>query len=46
VRPGLPAPQTSAPEALALHEKMAQDLWRRAFKGAAAVRLMREMMGR
>jgi transcriptional regulator with XRE-family HTH domain len=36
---------TSAPEALALHEKMAQDLWRRAFKGAAAVRLMREMIG-
>jgi transcriptional regulator with XRE-family HTH domain len=36
---------TSAPEALALHEKMAQDLWRRALKGAAAVRLMREMMG-
>ena len=34
---------TSAPEALALHEKMAQDLWRRALKGAAAVRLMREM---
>ena len=36
---------TSAPEALALHEKMAQDLWRRALKGVAAVRLMREMMG-
>jgi transcriptional regulator with XRE-family HTH domain len=35
---------TSAPEALALHEKMAQDLWRRALKGAAAVRLMREVM--
>jgi transcriptional regulator with XRE-family HTH domain len=35
---------TSAPEALALHERMAQDLWRRALKGAAAVRLMREMM--
>ena len=37
---------TSAPEALALHEKMAQDLWRRALKGDAAVRLMREMMGK
>jgi transcriptional regulator with XRE-family HTH domain len=37
---------TSAPEALVLHEKMAKDLWRRALKGAAAVRLMREMMGR
>jgi transcriptional regulator with XRE-family HTH domain len=36
---------TSAPEALALHEKMAKDLWRRALKGAAAVGLMREMMG-
>jgi transcriptional regulator with XRE-family HTH domain len=35
---------TSAPEALALHEKMAKDLWRRALKGAAAVALMREMM--
>jgi transcriptional regulator with XRE-family HTH domain len=34
---------TSAPEALALHQKMAQDLWRRALKGAAAVRLMRDM---
>ena len=37
---------TSAPEALALHEKMAKDLWRRALKGAAAVRLMREMIGK
>jgi transcriptional regulator with XRE-family HTH domain len=35
---------TSAPEALALHERMAKDLWRRALKGAAAVGLMREMM--
>jgi transcriptional regulator with XRE-family HTH domain len=35
---------TSAPEALALHEKMAKDLWRRALKGAAAVGLMHEMM--
>jgi len=34
----------SAPEALALHEKMAKNLWRRALKGAAAVALMREMM--
>jgi hypothetical protein len=37
---------TSAPEALALHEKMAKDLWRRALKGDAAVRLMREMIGK
>jgi transcriptional regulator with XRE-family HTH domain len=36
---------TSAPEALALHEKMAKDLWRRALKGAAAVALMRAMIG-
>ena len=36
---------TSAPEALALHDKMAKDLWRRALQGAPAVRLMRaEMM--
>ena len=36
---------TSAPEALALHDRMAKDLWRRATKGAAAVALMHEMMG-
>ncbi len=35
---------TSAPEALALHEKMAKDLWHRALKGAAAVRLMRTLL--
>jgi transcriptional regulator with XRE-family HTH domain len=35
---------TSAPEALALHEKMAKELWQRALKGAAAVRLMRGIM--
>jgi transcriptional regulator with XRE-family HTH domain len=32
---------TSAPEALALHERMAKDLWSRAIRGPAAVRLMR-----
>jgi hypothetical protein len=37
---------TSAPEALALHEKMAKELWQRALKGAAAVRLMRSLMDR
>ncbi|MEA2905322.1 MAG: hypothetical protein QOI12_2709 [Alphaproteobacteria bacterium] len=37
---------TSAPEALALHEKMAKDLWHRAIKGPAAVRFMRELMDR
>jgi hypothetical protein len=35
---------TSAPEALALHERMAKDLWQRALKGAAAVRLMRTLI--
>jgi len=37
---------TSAPEALALHEKMAKELWHRALKGPAAVRFMRELMER
>jgi len=37
---------TSAPEALALHEKMSKDLWQRAIKGAAAVRFMRELIER
>lgn len=37
---------TSAPEALALHEKMARDLWRRAIKGPAAVHFVRELLGR
>ena len=37
---------TSAPEALSLHEKMASDLWRRAHKGDAAVRLMRDMIAK
>jgi transcriptional regulator with XRE-family HTH domain len=35
---------TSAPEALALHEKMARELWASALKGPAAVRLMRTML--
>ncbi len=37
---------TSAPEALALHEKMAKDLWSRAIKGPAAVALMRDQLAR
>jgi transcriptional regulator with XRE-family HTH domain len=37
---------TSAPEALALHEKMAKELWQRALKGPAALRLMRELIGK
>jgi transcriptional regulator with XRE-family HTH domain len=35
---------TSAPEALALHEKMAKELWQRALKGPAAVQFMRDVM--
>jgi transcriptional regulator with XRE-family HTH domain len=35
---------TSAPEALALHEKMARELWASALKGPAAVRFMRTTM--
>ena len=35
---------TSAPEALALHEKMAKELWQRALKGPAAVQFMRDFM--
>jgi transcriptional regulator with XRE-family HTH domain len=35
---------TSAPEALALHENMARDLWSSALKGPDAVRFMRGMM--
>jgi transcriptional regulator with XRE-family HTH domain len=37
---------TSAPEALALHEKMAQELWQRALKGSQAVALMRDQLAR
>ena len=35
---------TSAPEALALHDRVAKDLWRRALKGRAAVEFMRNLM--
>jgi transcriptional regulator with XRE-family HTH domain len=35
---------TSAPEALALHEKMARELWASALKGRAATRFMRVTM--
>ncbi|MFL6797424.1 MAG: helix-turn-helix domain-containing protein [Xanthobacteraceae bacterium] len=37
---------TSAPEALALHEKMAKELWQRALKGGAAAKLLRSLMDR
>ena len=37
---------TSAPEALALHEKAVEDMWRRALKGPAAADFMRTLMAR
>jgi len=36
--------RAEAPEALALHEKMARELWSSGLKGPAAVRFMRAMM--
>ncbi len=35
---------TSAPEALALHEKAVEDMWRRALKGPAAAAFMHELL--
>ena len=35
---------TSAPEALALHQKAAEDMWRRALKGPAAAKFLRGLM--
>ena len=35
---------TSAPEALALHHKAAEEMWRRAYKGAAAAGLLRRLL--
>ena len=37
---------TSAPEALTLHRKAAEDMWRRALKGAAAAEYLRKMVAR
>lgn len=37
---------TSAPEALALHERMAHDMWRRAVKGAEAAAHLRGLMAK
>jgi transcriptional regulator with XRE-family HTH domain len=37
---------TSAPEALALHEKMAKELWHRALKGTQAMAFMRDQLAR
>jgi hypothetical protein len=37
---------TSAPEALELHERAVQDMWRRAQKGEAAARFLRGLVDR
>lgn len=37
---------TSAPEPLALHQKAAQEMWKRAMKGPAAAAFMRDVMKR
>jgi len=37
---------TSAPEALSLHERMVQDMWRRALKGPAAAEFMRGLVAK
>jgi transcriptional regulator with XRE-family HTH domain len=37
---------TSAPEALALHQKAAGDMWKRALKGGAAARFLRDLLKR
>lgn len=37
---------TSAPEALALHQKAAGEMWARALKGGAAARFLRDLMKR
>ena len=37
---------TSAPEALSLHQKATEDMWRRALKGAAAAAYLRELVAR
>ena len=43
VRVGV-AMMTSAPEALALHHRTAAAMWRRASKGAAAIKLMKDLL--
>jgi len=37
---------TSAPEALLLHQKAAEEMWRRALKGAAAARFLRGLLAK
>jgi transcriptional regulator with XRE-family HTH domain len=36
---------TSAPEALALHHKAAEEMWKRAYKGTAAAKFLRQLLG-
>jgi hypothetical protein len=35
---------TSAPEALDLHERTVEDMWRRAYKGQAAAKYLRGLI--
>jgi hypothetical protein len=35
---------TSAPEALVLHHKAAEEMWRRAYKGATAANALRRIL--
>ncbi len=37
---------TSAPEALTLHQKAADEMWRRALKGAEAVKFLRQLLSK
>ena len=37
---------TSAPEALALHQKQAEGMWQRALKGANAASFLRNLIAR
>lgn len=37
---------TAAPEALELHQKSVEEMWRRALKGAAAAKFLRDLMAR
>ncbi len=37
---------TAAPEALALHRKSVEEMWRRALKGAAAAQFLRDLMAK
>jgi hypothetical protein len=45
VRTGV-AMVTSAPEPLALHQQTAEEMWKRALKGPAAAKFLREVMKR